>query len=47
VEVDLKTFKRTPKPSALFYRDIIRENGFGGETVQRYLKELPTLQKGE
>ncbi|HSQ17315.1 MAG TPA: family 1 glycosylhydrolase, partial [Anaerolineales bacterium] len=45
VDVDFETFKRTPKPSAMFYRDIIKENGFGGETVKRYLKELPSLQK--
>lgn len=44
VGVDFKTFKRTPKPSAMFYRDIIRANGFGGTTVSRHLKELPTLQ---
>jgi beta-glucosidase len=47
VDVDFNTFKRTPKPSAMFYRDIIEGNGFSGETVRRYLKELPTLQKGE
>lgn len=46
VDVDFKTFKRTPKPSAYFYRDIIRNNSFSGETVKQYLKELPTLQKG-
>ena len=45
VDVDFETFKRTPKPSALFYREIIRNNGFDGGTVQRYLKELPTLGK--
>jgi len=47
VEVYLETFKRTPKPNAMFYRDIIRENGFGGKMVQHYLKELPPLQKSE
>jgi len=30
----------------MFYRDIIQANGFGGETVRRYLKELPSLQIG-
>jgi beta-glucosidase len=45
VEVDFETFRRTPKPSALFYREIIGQNGFGGETVSRFLQELPTLQK--
>jgi len=43
VEVDFHTFQRTPKPSAWFYRDIIQNNGFGGETLKRYLNELPTL----
>jgi beta-glucosidase len=47
VNVDFNTFKRTPKPSAMFYRDIIQSNGFGGDTVRHYLKELPTLQKSE
>ncbi len=43
VDVDFETFKRTPKPSALFYRDIIQHNGFAGTTLHQYLKELPTL----
>jgi beta-glucosidase len=47
VDVDFETFQRTPKPSAMFYREIIRENGFGGKMIQRYLKELPTLHKSE
>jgi beta-glucosidase len=42
VTVDFETFQRSPKPSALFYRDIIRQNGFDGHTVHRYLNELPT-----
>jgi beta-glucosidase len=47
VAVDFETFQRTPKPCAMFYRDIIKRNGFEGQTVQRYLKELPTLQKSQ
>lgn len=43
VDVDFQTFQRTPKPSALFYRDIIQHNGYSGQTVRQYLKELPTL----
>ncbi len=43
VDVDFNTFKRTPKPSALFYREIIRNNGFSGEMIRSYLDELPTL----
>jgi beta-glucosidase len=47
VDVNFETFQRTPKPSAQFYREIIESNGFDGETVQRYLKELPVLQKNQ
>ncbi len=43
VEVDPLTFKRTPKTSALFYREIIRNNGFDGGMVKQFLRELPTL----
>ncbi len=45
VEVDFQTFQRTPKPSAFFYQEVIRENGFSGETVRRYLDALPTLPR--
>jgi beta-glucosidase len=45
VAVDRSTFKRTPKPSAYFYREIIRRNGFDGGTVSKYLNELPILPK--
>jgi beta-glucosidase len=43
VAVDFQTFRRTPKPSAMLYQEIIRDNGFSGETVRRYLDALPTL----
>ena len=45
VDVDFKTFKRTAKPSAFFFRDIIRNNGFSQQILRKYLKELPTLSK--
>lgn len=41
--VDRKSFERTAKPSAYFYRDIIRNNGFSQDILRRYLSELPTL----
>jgi len=43
VNVDFATFERTVKPSAEFYREIIQNNGFSGETVKKYLSELPRL----
>ncbi len=41
VEVDRKTFQRTPKPSADFFKHIILRNGFSGSTVKQYMTELP------
>jgi beta-glucosidase len=43
VHVDFETFQRTLKPSAMYYRDIIRANGLTPEITRRYLSELPTL----
>jgi beta-glucosidase len=41
VSVDRKTFQRTPKRSAAFFKQIISENGFSGKTIRDYLPELP------
>lgn len=43
IHVDFETFKRTPKNSAYFYRDIIRNNGFSQEILRKYLTKVPTL----
>ena len=43
VDVDFNTFARTPKQSAYFYRDLIRNNGFTQEILRKYLHKLPTL----
>lgn len=43
VAVDPQSFQRTPKPSALFYREVIAGNGLSGALVGRYLDRLPTL----
>ena len=42
VSVDRKNnFKRTPKPSAYFLREIIERNGYSGELFAKYVPELP------
>ena len=43
VDVDYKTFMRTPKPSAYFFKEIIEKNGFSQEILRKYLKEMPSL----
>lgn len=37
-------FRRTPKPSAYFYKEIIENNGFKSEILKKYLKEMPRAQ---
>lgn len=42
VHVDYENnFKRTIKPSAHFYREIIENNGYKKEMLTKYVKELP------
>ncbi len=38
--VDFKTFERTPKPSAYFFRDILSRGGFDRDLVLKYLPEF-------
>ena len=40
VGVDFKTFKRTPKRSAYFYREVIEQNGFDRDLLLKYLPEF-------
>lgn len=45
VDVDFENdFKRTIKPSAYFYRDIIENNGYKKEMLEKYLKEAPNCK---
>lgn len=45
VDVDRENgFKRTPKPSTYFYRDIIENNGFKQDMLKKYLKEMPRIE---
>ena len=37
-------FKRTIKPSAYFYKEIIENNGFSQEILRKYLKEIPRCE---
>ena len=43
IDVSRKTLKRTPKPSAYFYREVIRNNGFSGKLVKKYIPTPPYL----
>jgi len=40
IHVDFDTFKRTPKPSAYFFRDIIRNHGITHELRRKWLEPL-------
>ncbi len=42
VEVDFRTFKRTVRPCAEFFRDIIAANGFSQDILRKYLREMPS-----
>ena len=45
IHVDFDTFKRTPKKSAYFLRDIIAAGGkFDGALIRKYIPELPQLK---
>lgn len=45
VDVDREhDFKRTPKPSAYFYKEIIENNGFKPEMLKKYLSEMPRVK---
>ncbi len=44
VHCDFDTFKRTPKPSAYFFKEVIAANGVSQELIRKYLKENPTLR---
>ena len=43
VHCDFETFKRTPKPSAYFYKEIIEQGGVNQELIRKYLSELPSV----
>jgi len=40
IDVDFKTFQRTPKPTAHFFKEVIRNNGFDRDLVLKYLPEF-------
>ena len=44
VHVNFKTFQRTPKTSAWFYKEIIEQNGISGDLIRKYLPEVPVFR---
>lgn len=44
IDVNFENFRRTPKPSAYFFRDLIARNGFDASLVRQYLPDLPVLK---
>ena len=42
--VDPESFARTPKPSAYFYRDVIRANGMSGKLFEKHTPSLPHFE---
>ncbi len=45
VDVDRENdFKRTIKPSGYFFKEIIKNNGFKQEILQKYLQEMPRVR---
>ena len=36
-------YRRTPKPSAYFYKEIIQNNGYSPEILKKYLSEIPRI----
>ena len=45
VDRESGSFARTPKRSAVFYRELIENNGFDQNLIRKYIKELPSLGK--
>lgn len=43
VDVDFDTFKRTPKPSSHFFREIIERNGVTQAMLSEYLPDMPRM----
>ncbi len=45
VDVDREHgFKRTPKPSAYFYKEIIENNGYNPQMLKKYLSQMPQIK---
>ena len=44
IHVDFETFRRTPKPSAYFYREIIRNHGITGKMIQKWITPLSDIK---
>ena len=45
IDVDFKTFKRTPKPSAEFYKEFIKTKKFSQKLLRKYIQDLPKLKE--